>query len=77
MADPIIIEIPRAPATANDLRRKYRNPHVYKAYRAGLMRMVREGWGRGIPVVSVTPFVGLTEVEEQFATLERMKLKGK
>lgn len=33
MADPIIIEIPRAPATAGELRRRYRHPHAYKDYR--------------------------------------------
>ena len=33
MAEPIIIEIPRAPAAKNELRRIDRNPHAYKKYR--------------------------------------------
>lgn len=54
-------------------RRGAKVKHIYSAYRAGLMRLAREGWKRRIPVVSVTPFMGLGEHDNQYREMIQWK----
>lgn len=45
----------------------------FGAYTEGMLRMVREGRERGIPVVSLQPFMGLTGIDQQYKEMAAWK----
>lgn len=52
-------------------KREHQHRHDYDQYLKGLRVMWREATARGIPMMSLQPFFGVREYEEQFKDMER------